>query len=192
MSNQRHRALVALGTNMPMRDLAGPVLLAAAVNAMEQAGLRVVSRSGVWETDPWPPSAQAPYHNAVVALETSAGDPRALFEELRSIEREFGRERRERWGPRTLDLDILDFDGQAGQFGDLTIPHARLAERAFVLAPLAEAAPAWRHPVTARSAAELLSGLPPGQGVRRVAEPGAWPPFAGAAALRIAENRDPP
>lgn len=192
MSNQTHRALVALGTNMPVRDLAGPSLLAAAVAAMEQVGLRVTARSGVWETDAWPPSDQAPYHNAVVALDVTERDAAALFETLRAIERAFGRERRERWGPRTLDLDILDFDGKAEQVGDLTIPHARLAQRAFVLAPLAEAAPDWRHPVTGRSAAGLLEDLPPGQGVRRVAVPDAWPSFAGAFALRIAENRDPP
>jgi 2-amino-4-hydroxy-6-hydroxymethyldihydropteridine diphosphokinase len=77
---------------------------------------------------------------------------------LAGIERDFGRERRVRWAPRTLDLDILDFAGLVAA-APLCLPHPRLHERAFVLAPLAEIAPHWRHPMLGLEAHDLLAGL---------------------------------
>ena len=153
--------MIGLGTNLPWRGLAGPELLGRAVAALEAEGLAVGKLSSVWRTPPWPPGSEQPdYHNAVVELGPAARAPEELFEVLRRVEQAFGRARRERWGPRTLDLDILAMGELAGAFGPLTLPHPRLQERAFVLAPLAEVNPEWRHPGSGETAASLLARLP--------------------------------
>ncbi len=140
-------AFVALGTNRPLGGVSGAELLAQAVTAMEAAGLAVAARSSVWRTAAWPPgSDQADYLNAVVEVETGERSPEQLYALLRGIETAFGRERRERWAPRTLDLDVVAMDGATGQFGDLTLPHPRMHERAFVLVPLTEIAPSTTIP----------------------------------------------
>lgn len=153
--------MIGLGTNLPWRGQAGPELLGRAVAALHAEGLAVARLSSVWRTPAWPPGSEQPdYHNAVVELEPASDTPEALFEVLRRVEQGFGRERRERWGPRTLDLDILSFGDLSGDFGPVTLPHPRLRERAFVLAPLAEVNPDWRHPVSGEAAASLLARLP--------------------------------
>lgn len=162
------RAFVALGANLPFQGLAGPALLRAAVEAMEQAGLVVLARSSVWETKAWPPSDQPNYVNAVVEISPEGLEPERLYETLRVIEARFGRERRERYGPRTLDLDILAMDGFEGAFGEITLPHARMTERIFVLAPLAEIAPDWWYPGKLATASAMLAALPDDAGARRL------------------------
>lgn len=159
---------------MPHRGQSGPALLAQAVEALKGAGLTPRRISGIWETEPWPPrlreAGQTSFFNAVVEVDPGARTPQALYALLRGIEVEFGRERRERWGPRTLDLDLLALGGCLGSFegpeGPIELPHPRLQERAFVLAPLAEAVPDWRHPVLDASPGELLRSLGEDQGVR--------------------------
>ena len=159
---------------MPFEGLAGGALLARAVRALEAEELRVTAKSGIWISEAWPPGSggQADYANAVVEVDAKGLAPQALYTVLRRVEQAFGRERRERWGARTLDLDIVAMDGFAGAFGALQLPHARMADRAFVLAPLAEIAPAWRHPESGLTAADLLKKLPPGQ---RCARSGPFP-----------------
>jgi 2-amino-4-hydroxy-6-hydroxymethyldihydropteridine diphosphokinase len=169
MMHDTPRAFIALGANLPFQGLAGPALLRAAVSAMEEAGLVIRARSSVWETAPWPPSDQPNYFNAVAELDRAGLEPQPLYATLRAIETRFGRERRARNGARTLDLDILAIDGFEGVFGDVTLPHARMTERIFVLCPLAEIAPEWRHPVDQRSVAELLAARPgAGEGAKRL------------------------
>lgn len=154
-------ALVALGANMPFGVLEGPALLGAALAGINGAGLRVLSQSGVWRTEAWPAgSGQPDYFNAVVQLGVGPMSPTDLYGELEIIERRFGRERRERWAARTLDLDILTMDRYVGEFGGVILPHPRMTERAFVLAPLTEVAPNWRHAQTGLRAAALLGALP--------------------------------
>lgn len=166
-------ALIALGTNLPHRGVAGPALLAQAVSALQQAGYAPRALSSIWETAAQPPSDQPAYFNAAAELDPRGATPQQLYAVLRDIEKCFGRERREQWGPRTLDLDVIAMDELAGRFGEITLPHSRMHQRAFVLAPLAEIAPGWRHPGTGRTVSEMLTELSPGQVVTRV---GPFPP----------------
>jgi 2-amino-4-hydroxy-6-hydroxymethyldihydropteridine diphosphokinase len=124
---------VALGSNLG--DRAGYLRLGV-------AGLgNVVAMSDVYETDPvGGPADQGPFLNMVVEIETSL-DPSALLRRCQRIEAEAMRQRIVRWGPRTLDVDIVLFDGVTMASDDLTIPHPRFAERPFVLAPLSDLAP---------------------------------------------------
>jgi len=151
---------------------------AAALEALDHAGVRVVRRSRWYRSDPVPVSDQPSYVNGVAHVETDAG-PGPLLTILHRIEDRLGRERGERNAPRVIDLDLLAYgslvcDGGAG----VVLPHPRLHERAFVLRPLAEIAAAWRHPVLGASVEVLLDRLPPGQVVEPLepAPPGRqWP-----------------
>ena len=98
----------------------------------------------------------------------STKTPQEIYAALAQIERRFGRERREQWAPRTLDLDILAMGGFIGEFDGIKLPHPRMEERAFVLAPLAEIAPNWRHPVSGMTASALLASLPSGYRYQKV------------------------
>ncbi len=159
---------VALGSNMPFEGAPPRAVLALAVRALDEAGLQVRARSGIWETAAWPSGDQPDYYNAVVELDRAGLAPQPLYEVLAGIERRFGRDRREKWAARTLDLDIVAMDGFVGVFDGVELPHPRMAERAFVLAPLAEIAPGWRHPGTGQTAAEMLAELPGGYRYRQV------------------------
>ncbi|XOB99645.1 2-amino-4-hydroxy-6-hydroxymethyldihydropteridine diphosphokinase [Deinococcota bacterium DY0809b] len=157
-----------MGSNLG--DRAGH-LLGAVTALARRPKVRLAGLSLVYETEPVGPPGQGPYLNAVAALETEC-DPQELLATLLAIERAHGRVRRERWGPRTLDLDLLDFGGRVLERPGLALPHPRLHERPFVLVPLADVAPGWRHPLLGRTAAELLAELDAG-GVRP------WHPASG-------------
>jgi 2-amino-4-hydroxy-6-hydroxymethyldihydropteridine diphosphokinase len=166
--DRAERAFIGLGTNLPFGGASGPALLAQALTALTQAGFAVTDVSSVWVTAAWPPSSQPDYYNAVVAVAAQNVSPEALYQSLRTIELRFGRERREQWAARTLDLDIIAMDGFVGDFGQVTLPHPRMHERAFVLAPLAEIAPNWRHPASGLALSEMLESVPDGQRYRRL------------------------
>ena len=174
MSNVSGKALVALGSNRAHDGLSGPALLSEAVRQIAAAHFFVSARSSVWESPPWPPDhdatrGQANYFNAIVACEVGDRAPDEVVAILQMLERKFGRTRRVRWEARTLDLDLIDLDGRVGDFNGVLLPHPHTHERAFVLAPLAEAAPDWRHPVLGKTAAKLLADVPGGQETRRLA-----------------------
>lgn len=163
----RH-AFVALGTNLPHDGHSGAELLAFAVGALRLAGLPARARSSVWRSPAWPSGGGQPdYSNAVVALDPAGRAPEQLFAVLLDIERRFGRERRERWGARTLDLDIIAMSDLVGVFEAVQLPHPRMHERGFVLAPLGEIAPDWRHPVLGLSVAQMLENAPDRDATRR-------------------------
>lgn len=160
--------LVALGANLPSA-LGPPVTtLTAALTLLERAGLRVTARSRWYESPPWPPSDQPWYANGVVAVETAL-EPRALLARLHAIEAEFGRVRSVANAARPLDLDLIAYRDLVIEASDITVPHPRLEGRAFVLLPLADVAPGWRHPATGRSVAELIAGLPADHACRPMA-----------------------
>ena len=148
-------AYVALGANLPFQGKPPLVTLERALTALAAAGLSAHARSSVWRSPAWPPSDQPDYYNAVVAVDTGGYSPQALYRVLRDIEHSFGRERREPLAARTLDLDIVAIDAMAGDFGGIILPHPRMQERGFVLAPLAEADPSWRHPGLGVTAAAM-------------------------------------
>lgn len=155
--------LIGLGANMPHPEYGEPVrTLAAAVRAID-GYFTVVRQSSWYRSAPVPASDQPWFANAVIEIETDLKLPDVLAV-LHKIEKKFGRVRRQKWEARVLDLDILVFhdmvsDNQDQSAGPV-VPHPFLHERAFVLAPMAEIAPLWRHPVNGLSAAELLAKLP--------------------------------
>lgn len=159
--------LIGLGANLASH--AGPPVttIEAAVTALETLGVTAIARSPFYESEPVPRSDQPWFVNAVARLQTDM-PPDDLLARLHDVERAFGRERRERNEARPLDLDLLDYDGIVRDEASLLLPHPRLHERAFVLKPLIDVAPAWRHPLLGRTAAELLAALPEEarQGVR--------------------------
>lgn len=125
------------------------------------------------------PADQPTYLNAVVlAAPPAPADPLGLLLELQLLEARFGRQRRERWGPRSLDLDLLWCGDCCSDSAALTLPHPRLQERRFVLAPLAAIDPALQPPGSDRSCGALLQALDPGIGAppQRLAGSPGWPP----------------
>jgi 2-amino-4-hydroxy-6-hydroxymethyldihydropteridine diphosphokinase len=152
----------------PSAILGGALSKLGAIGAVE-------ARSGWWSTPAWPDPADPPFLNLCVRLRT-AREPRALLAALLELECEFGRERGAANAPRTLDLDLIDVGGRSldedgGDGPRLVLPHPRAHERAFVLLPLWDVAPTWRHPKLGVSIRELVAALPVGAaaGVRRVA-----------------------
>ena len=159
------RAHVGLGSNLGDRMAA----LDAAVRAMDaDERTHVMAVSKVYETAPVGGPEQGPYLNAVAVLETDRG-PHELLDLLQATEAGLGRVRAERWGPRTADLDLLLYDGPPIQEPDLTVPHPRARERAFVLVPLCDADPFARFP-DGELAAAALARLGPVTGVVPVGE----------------------
>lgn len=117
-------------------------------------GLKVLQRSSWWRSAAWPDPRGPEYRNGVALVEAEA-PPRAVLAALLDLEAQFGRKRSVRNAARTVDLDLIAHGRTVLDEADLTLPHPRAHERRFVMGPLAEIAPAWRHPTLGRSAAEL-------------------------------------
>jgi len=148
-------AYVALGSNLG--DRAGYLLLAMA--RLSRLGQTRLSRlSQVYETDPIGPSGQGPYLNLVAQIETGL-EPRALMRALLEVEQSLGRKRSQRWGARTIDLDLLLYGDRVMNTPLLTLPHPRLHERGFVLAPLCDLIPEAWHPTLGKTYRQLLQAV---------------------------------
>lgn len=155
IERQWHTAYIALGSNMGDRTK----YLTDAVKALDEIrGCTVKKVSGFLETPPYGVTDQEDFLNGCLELETLLY-PEELLEKLHRIEKDAGRERKERWGPRTLDLDIIFYDDLVCQSKDLCIPHVDMHRRKFVLEPLCEIAPYKRHPVYGKTVAEMLENL---------------------------------
>jgi|HubBroStandDraft_6_1064221.scaffolds.fasta_scaffold07105_9 2-amino-4-hydroxy-6-hydroxymethyldihydropteridine diphosphokinase len=161
-----HFVYLSLGSNVGERE----AQLRDAETRLAAVG-RVVAVSSFYETEPVEFTQQPWFLNCALALETSK-TPQQLIAAILRIEEEMGRQRVQKKGPRSIDIDILLFDDVILDSPELTIPHPALQQRRFVLEPLAEIAPEVLHPVLKKTIRELRDALPPGQAVRKVkAEP---------------------
>jgi len=162
--------VIGLGANLPLNEAMGPTeTLEAALTELQSSGVHVVARSPWYESQPVPDEGQPWYVNGVAIVETTLA-PNALLETLLSVERSFGRVREKRWASRTVDLDILDYDGLVKDDDEaLVLPHPRMHERRFVVEPLSDIAPSWCHPVFKLTAVDILAALPAEPIVRKMA-----------------------
>lgn len=155
--------LVALGANLSFQNRTPVETLRAAIARLQEAaGIEVEDMSQFYETAPVPAGDQPDFVNAMIRLQTDL-TPHNLMRRLLDTEKEFGRSRREQWGARTLDLDLIDFNGckideVVGEIA-LLLPHPRLHQRLFVLLPLLDLAPNWVHPATGKSIDEMILGI---------------------------------
>ena len=154
---------LSLGSNIG--DRAGNI--SRAVAELSARGVRVVKQSALYETEPVELREQGWFLNCVVEVETEL-TPQQLMQVLLKIEREMGRERIVPKGPRIIDMDILLFSSSVVKESRLEIPHPRMADRCFVLVPLAEIAPGAVHPVLKKTIQQLLQETPDHSEVRRV------------------------
>jgi 2-amino-4-hydroxy-6-hydroxymethyldihydropteridine diphosphokinase len=176
--------LVGIGSNLAAPQFGSPEETAkAAVAQLPAIGAAVLGCSRWYLSEPVPASDQPWYVNGVALIETRLAPP-ALLAALLALEARFGRRRGAANAARTLDLDLLDYDGRPSATKGLVLPHPRLHERRFVLAPIAEIAPGWRHPRLGMTAGELLRRLPPGQPIRALGAS----PFARLAYCRTARR----
>jgi 2-amino-4-hydroxy-6-hydroxymethyldihydropteridine diphosphokinase len=148
--------VVALGSNLPGAYASSRDLLDAAVKALDGNGLKVVRASSWWRSKAWPEGAGPDYLNGVVVGETDL-TPLEVLATIQAIERKFGRQRSKANAARTLDLDLIAHGRTSMDGPRLVLPHPRASERLFVMGPLAEIAPTWRHPTAHKTAAKLAS-----------------------------------
>jgi len=170
--------LLALGANQAGAWGPPDQTLVRARHELACAGVRILAASHLYDTLPLGPGRQSPYRNAVLLSAAPMG-PAALLRLVKRLERRAGRRLSTRWGPRCLDIDILDFGGRRlgwsrrrlGRLvpGRLVLPHPEIDRRAFVLIPLLEVDPQWQHPTLTAPGRTLLARLPPAarRGVRR-------------------------
>lgn len=155
--------LIALGSNRPSLYGNSEQTLLGAIEMLGRRGVRVMKASRFYKSAPVPVSVQPDFVNAVVSVATKL-TPAELLQVLHEIEESFGRVRTTRNAPRILDLDLLAYDTEVVfEPGGLVLPHPRMHERGFVLYPLRDVAPGWRHPVLKRTVRQMIAALPDDQ-----------------------------
>ena len=147
--------VVALGSNLAGEFASCELLLEAALARFPEAGLPIVARSSWWRSAAWPDPTVPEYRNGIVLVEPRA-PPAAVLETLFALESAFGRTRSAQNAPRTLDLDLIAHGRHVRRTPRLILPHPRAHMRRFVMGPVAEIAPGWRHPLNGRTAEDLL------------------------------------
>lgn len=172
-------AAIGLGGNLASAEGCAKATVIAALSRLVRENVKLRGVSRLYRTPAFPAGSGPDFANAVALIATDL-PPAELLDHLHAIEAQFGRRRDRRWGPRTLDIDLLYYDdrvlpdaamqrrwrdldlaSQQTQAPEtLILPHPRLQDRAFVLIPLAEIAPAWRHPLTGQSVADMVAALP--------------------------------
>ena len=162
---QPARAVVALGSNLPGAQGSPVDLLEAALSLLSEAGLPVLRRSSWWMSSAWPDPSRNEYRNGVAIVEATMA-PDAAIRRLLEIEVRLGRRRGSPNADRTVDLDLIDHTGCVMATADLVLPHPRAHERCFVMGPLAEIAPDWRHPTLGLKASDLAAQAPVGRDAR--------------------------
>ena len=157
MGGRASRAMIyiALGANLPSSVGAPEETLRRVLALLPSRGVVVEAVSPFYRSPAWPNPADPPFVNVVARVRTKL-TPADLMRVLLQIEAEFGRRRAQKNAPRTLDLDVIDYGGLVTDAAHLLLPHPAMHERAFVLRPLADLAPDWRHPVTGETVSELL------------------------------------
>src|SRR5215211_3014960 len=150
--------LIGLGSNLDGPWGPPSSILRRAIGCLDSLGCRLISASAFVRTSPYGKIDQPDFLNAVARIATRM-TPEALLDYLQSIERQAGRTRGERWAPRPLDLDILDYNGIVRETPAAGLPHPRIPHRPFVLRPITEIAPRWRHPILGKTAAQMLQPL---------------------------------
>ena len=156
--------LIAVGSNLASDRFGTPLATCtAALDRLEGPEIQVLARSRWYRTAPVPPSDQPWFINGVAQVGTAL-TAEQLLQRMHAIEHDFGRERKQRNEARVIDLDLLAYNEMVTEpTAALRLPHPRLAERAFVVLPLAEMVPEWRHPVSGLTAVEMADRLPAGQ-----------------------------
>lgn len=158
--------IVALGANVPGPWGTPPETLQEALKRLDQSPCKLIKASTLIETAPFGVTDQPNFVNGVATIATKLA-PQQLMAHLHDLELQADRRRTLRWGPRTLDLDLIDYDGKVlagegekqGHSLPLVLPHPGIAARDFVLKPLAEIAPNWHHPITGKTPQEMLDAL---------------------------------
>lgn len=178
LADSMNKCFIALGSNQPFEYIHSFELIERAINYLNDKKLRITGTSRFYRTPAFPKDSGPDFINAVVSAETELG-PEEVIAVLHDIERELGRDRRKRWAPRTIDLDLIDCAGvilpdletyrgwvgaspevqQSEAPEQLILPHPRLQDRGFVLLPLRDVAPDWTHPVTGETVDDLIAGL---------------------------------
>jgi 2-amino-4-hydroxy-6-hydroxymethyldihydropteridine diphosphokinase len=156
--------VIALGANLPS-PLGPPAeTLTQVLSLLAQRSITIERQSGFYRTAAWPDPNDPPFINAVASIRTALA-PADLLELLHDVERLCGRERGTPNAPRTLDLDIIDYEGRV-ESGPPVLPHPRMHTRLFVLCPLREIAPGWCHPISGLSVSQLIAALPASEVLR--------------------------
>jgi 2-amino-4-hydroxy-6-hydroxymethyldihydropteridine diphosphokinase len=159
--------IVALGSNLKGEWASSISVLESAKAHFSTIGLKILEYSSYWRSSAWPDATHPDYINAVAFVETGL-EPAALLSTLHAIEAEFGRVRMAPNTPRVLDLDLIAYGRTVQTDSSPVLPHPRAADRRFVMGPLAEIAPAWRHPISGERADVLAAAARVGVDARPI------------------------